>query len=1024
MGRGGLRAWLKGGAARGALALAAFGVGALASAPAQACYTIQNGSIVLLDTFFPPCGPGLFDTRELAEAALNAMNMGGPSTTPVPTATPTAPTTTPGAPTPVSADNVRQLLGSPVLDALGADTPWTAPNGLQLGSHYAKDGRRDVGKPDGFFVSSSEDLFYWETSITDRVSSRGPSRSDDQGKALFGLQLGLRYAEYARRRDADEPDERMDGGKWVPAVGTGKSAAVSRSDPETGKTDVVVQGGSENGLRHGVRVEIPADKPLSTGSSQGESALATAAVLLFGEEERAADVHRELTVANPAEATPERVRRIAEGLRRLMGDTEAGKPLNELIEDTKKNNPVSASGETRKLKGGAALVGESPPDARLTVEADGCQAEGGFSCSVELAVGENPVVITARDLAGGAEATPVIAVSPFRSDAAKGGTYAVDVEAIKSQLAAPCSGRENVCGPLREIHVSVDDKQRVTVSGVQEAAPAAPGGAPSVILNEFSFTPGGSVQGTATLFQAPPQPAGLPPVRLPVAQVEAAGSNLKEAVQQASGPLFNRISNQASGQPTETGAVRARGDEDLIVLRGTGGRPAWIDVSAANLGPDYKLSKDAPVSLVPGGFNLFSFDQPVVATPAQIQPDGSAASLFYYGPVLGGAGVTSNGVQFSTQIELKGEGLDSLAPPPADENERVRREVWRLYAEYLLDTFVIDPRGFSGSATAGEPRAGEGPRPLSKEWFEQAERDRARGMIRVYKYPRSTPRRVRETVGELELQIRGVGFGEYEPDYSVNVNAKPPATSIFQHNRVSIVDKGSAADGAQAKAGAAQEPAKPTGTSIFSHNRVSIVDKGRPADGAQGKADAAQEPATPGATSIFGYNRISIVDNAITADFDVDVGGAKRLAEQACSGAGLDCAGAVRHVAFSFSAPGDAPTVEVTVGLDAEGRPAPRSAEMGGVLVLTLTPNGDGAQASAKLLRVAPDASGRNAIQLVDVAPPVAVAPSAPLQEPWAQAMVGALSNVAAGGGQVALNQPTPGVVLPAAAPLPPPTLR
>src|SRR5690606_8751214 len=111
---GGLAAWLRSGVARSALVLSAFGIAALAAAPAQACFFIQGGTIGFNPGLTPPCPAGFFDNFGAAQAALDAMmGGGGPTTTPPPTATPTAPTTAPGTPatTPVTADNVRQILG-------------------------------------------------------------------------------------------------------------------------------------------------------------------------------------------------------------------------------------------------------------------------------------------------------------------------------------------------------------------------------------------------------------------------------------------------------------------------------------------------------------------------------------------------------------------------------------------------------------------------------------------------------------------------------------------------------------------------------------------------------------------------------------------------------------------------------------------------------------------------------------------------------------------------------------------------
>jgi len=221
--------------------------------------------------------------------------------------------------------------------------------------------------------------------------------------------------------------------------------------------------------------------------------------------------------------------------------------------------------------------------------------------------------------------------------------------------------------------------------------------------------------------------------------------------------------------------------------------------------------------------------------------------------------------------------------------------------------------------------------------------------------------------------------------------------------------------------GGVSVPAQPGGL------RMNVIGQGvapnGPTYGVRINLDPAQTPpARPGVTAPLGVANTTIRNNTVSANFSVDVRGAEQMAERACGGAGLNCGGGVRDVTFSFNRPGGAPIVDVTIGVDAAGQPAARGVQPGGLLILTLAPNGVGPQASAKLFQVAPDGPARGGLRLVDVAPPVAIE-SNNLQDAAAQAMGGALRSVAPGG-RLAVDLSPVASPSPRGVAMPPPRLQ
>jgi hypothetical protein len=171
---------------------------------------------------------------------------------------------------------------------------------------------------------------------------------------------------------------------------------------------------------------------------------------------------------------------------------------------------------------------------------------------------------------------------------------------------------------------------------------------------------------------------------------------------------------------------------------------------------------------------------------------------------------------------------------------------------------------------------------------------------------------------------------------------------------------------------------------------------------------------------------VTLRNNVVSANFDVDVRGAERLTERGCQGAGLDCGGSVRNVTFSFNTPDGPPIVDVALGLDAEGRLAPRDTAPHGILIVTLSPNGGAGLATAKVFQNTPGGGG--GISLLDLGPAVPIPANGSPEERLSEGVRVALEGVGPQTGRIALNQPQQGggiLISPAAAiQLSPPTLQ
>jgi hypothetical protein len=845
------------GASRWALALGACGVGALASGPAHACFFISGGAVQFNSMLSPPCPAGFFDNFGAAQAALQAMmGSGGPTTspTPPPSATPTAPTTAATLPggTTITSDNVQQILGSTLF--------LTPPEAFfELRTPIVPD--FDPGSGSTIFAYNVGGTWAPVRDIRFRGNYRRAVRAPTLAE-LFSppseLNESLGTFKIAEN-ESPRPRDRVfvnysyfDG--LLPTTGTGRSAAGFAFDSGVPEIEIRFDGVADNGLQYGASVKIPVEKPADPSApADPQSELGKFAMLLFtdeapGQPDAQGDRFDFFSVGSPDAA-------------RFPYDVEAARALLEeagWAEDDGDRPPVASEA---RLSGGVAFLGEGASGGKTLVAPHALEVSGRIR-NTQFTFDAQFFTTFSGELAGPptSAGAPVVDLFAFGAeDQPQGVRYVADLGLALSEAATACPA--GLCGEPRKLDIKLDDGRGVSLGFVHQVAAPASGGVPDLIISEFGFAPGGPVQGTMTLFTAPPQPSGLPPVRLPVVQGEGSGADLRQAIEQAAGALPGA---GTLPRPLTTGGSLGRSElgGGLIPLRSLGGRAPWLELDEGNLGPGYRLPGESLVSFSLDVFSVFSAQAELRASPAQIQPDGSAASMLFGEAAVGGLGVTSNGAQFAASLQLSeisvvtpaeprgtltGQPLRSLGGGPTGDFDADM-------SRFFLDVFISDPAGGRGAANAGAPpQAGAAP---------AAQPGHASGQVRI---------------GARD----GVGAGAPQPGQL----------------RANVIGQG-------------------------------VVPNG-PTYGVRIDIDPAQAPGQPGATGILGQAGTSILNNVVSANFDVDVRGAERLAERACGGIALDCGGSVRNVTFSFNAPGAAPIVDVALGLDAVGRPAPRGAEPG-----------------------------------------------------------------------------------------------
>ena len=955
----GLETRLRSGVARSALALGAFGFAALAAAPAQACFFISNGMIELNNGLMPPCPSGFFNDFTSAQAALNAMSGGGgPTTTPTPppTATPTVPTTAaPGTPTTVTSDNLFQILGTPLTGPSGFFDELISSGPIysdyNLGSGVSTDTYK-IGVDLGPIRDIRFRGNYARAVRAPNIQELFNVSTFELGDPLEGATPAPQDGDFFRHDYFGTP---------LPTIGAGRSAAGYDVDFEKQEIDVVLQGVSDNGLRYGARIAIPLEEPAQPSSPpdqlkeltsilQVRNHLDRAAMILYGDEARVAELYRELAASKNFELSPAERAAIRDVLGLVDDPASPTEPrrLDESTEDLE--NPSSDSSEAG-LSGGVVLLGGPPADAGSfafphVLEVSG-ETRGGVPFDFQI-FGVDPGGLSGPPAAPGGP--PVVQIFTFGEEAQPQGVrYVADFDGAISAAGAACPP-PLACHP-RKATIAVDGTGG-SIGLIQQVSGSAPADSPPpLIVSEFDFTPTGDVQGTRTLFAAPPQPPGLPPIRLPVAQAEGSGPNIQAANDRIDA-AFSFTSGLASSLGVTYGSTRGGsgsagllGRDDLFLLpRGAGGRVPWINVMDAGVGMDYRLPRDSLASFTLDVFNIFSFDPPAAATPAKIQPDGSAASMLFGESSVGGVGVTSNGVQIAGSLtpdpvvapaEPKGAVSGSVVgSTPRPLGGGLSSDFEQRASRFFLDAFIADPAGGRGSADAGAPPPPSAPAPAARPGHAS---------------------------GQIRLGSRGGALV-----------ASPGPGAL----RANMIGRG----------------AVPNGPTF----RVRI------------EADPAQSPARRGVTGILGAAAVTLRDNVVTGDFDVDVRRAERLAERACQGAAFDCGGSVRDVAFSFNSPDGPPIVDVAIGLDAEGRPAARGAEPGGLLMVTLSPNGGAGQASAKVFQNA--IGGNREVRLVDVGPSVPLPESGSLEDRLVDGIRIALESVAPQAGRVALDRPLSGI--------------
>lgn len=948
----GLKTWFRSGAANSALALGAFGVAALTAAPAQACFFISNGTVQFNSGLMPPCPSGFFDNFGAAQTALNAMSGGGgPTTTPSPTVTPTVPTTAPGTtiapgtPTTVTSDNLFQILGTP-LSGPGSffDEIISGGGGSGRYSDYGEDaGRVTFGV--GFEFAPIRDLRfrgdYTRTvrapNVQDLFAPTGlgpilipPLDEQPPFKTAEGAPPTPRERAFLTSSSfGPDREPRLPFGNPLPTVGTGAATAGYDFDADASEFIIRLDAVSDNGLQYSARVEIPVEKPAEPSPppdrqsklailSKVQSDLAKVAILLYADEARAEELYRELTAAGHFDLTPEQRRAIRDIMSPFVDSAEAAKPLDEAVEDLKKN-PISGSGETR-LSGGVVLLGGPPAEAGSfavphVLEVSG-ETRGGVPFDFQI-FGADAGGLSGPPAAPGGP--PVVQIFTFGEEGQPQGLrYVADVDGAISAAGAACPPALS-CQP-RKATITVDGTGG-SIGLIHQLSGSAPAGAPpDLIVSDFGFTPGGPVQGTTTLFQAPPQPAALPPVRLPVASAEGSGVALSDALARSLAEL----------SPYRGGVRVAAGDGHIVTFGPPGGPPLP------------QPSPDGALRLFDAAADLSS-PYRFGTTVAPMQPDGSGGSIVFAPSWAGGVAVTSNGVQVAGTVgaapavvadaqpkgTLTGSVLGGTPRPPGDVLRIGAGDSDQRASQFFLDAFIADPAGGRGSANAGAPPPRSGAAPAARP-------GRASGKIRLS---------ARDGVSIKRTSRRG------------------PL-------RANLVSRGATPNG--------------------------------PTYGVRISADPAQPPAQrPGVTGALGGAALTVRDDVVSTDFDVDVRGVERLTERACQGAALACGGAVRDVTFSFDASGGAPIVDVAIGLDAEGRIASRETRPGGILLVTLSPNGGAGLATAKVFQSGPGGT----LLLVDIGPSAPVPAAGSPEERLSEGVRVALAGMGPQTGRIALNQ-------------------